>query len=1175
MGHSMLRCAGAPNHTIRSFPVEQGFDGTRKGGDCIVKIRAFLMPALVFALFDVASADPSVGTAAYPAWADQIEVGQFSRDRTGEFRQGVALLLLDRQVRKTSDGFDYLNHVAYKVVDRTGLEDSARIAQPFDPSTETLSFNFVRIVRDGDVIDRLTDADITLLRQEEGLDSDVINGELTALIQLEDVRVGDVIDYSYSGSVASSLWPEEYFETESVEFPMPVARMHFKLLVPEKLKVQSRSVATDLEPTVTKRNGWKSFELDVRDPDPVRIESNVPADWTTFGFVAFTTMGSWSDVVHWAIPVFSVDESLPPTFTDKLDEIADAYPRPEERATQALRLVQADIRYLGDEVGLGSHVPRPPGVTLDRGYGDCKDKSVLLVSALRYLGIKAFPVLASISDGDGLSKIPPAVNAFDHVIVGIEIDGRKFWVDPTLSHQGGTAGTFAPLGYGYVLPVRRGQSRLVKLDFPVPETPVLEMSETLEIPESGDVGLRLTAEHTYRSSAADLIRIQIASSGEKSFDRGLLNYYTAIYDGIVETQALKITDDIDANEVVVRAEYEMDAETFRKNDFGTELPVVGMAVQDILPNKVEANRIAPLGLPYGTNARHIIRVVTPGRRLALPESTTKTVSGITYARSFRNDGEAFEMEYDLLVTERVAEQGTVKTITDLADDIAEETELVVRLGAALPTLTKQLGLAAPVDDDTENAVAKIRTQIAGKEYVEALTGLNRLVDAHKEATKLRGFLQLLKATVLVELGRDKASIRPFEEAFELYEPPTVDSYFSYMYQLQKADENARVVEVAVRMLDRHPDAIDQLRKQWIGDFSRRLWLSDMMDERESLLLAVARAAHKTQTEDIDEIRWVFAESVEILSKRGEVDEASQYLRYVKSPKVLAGLLADRDTEAIWAAVEQDAGPDLSHAIDGYLAYAKEAADAAPGDFKKLQRHLDALRLAGRIREAVEFGEPIVQDWQQIEAVGEDAYWFVNDYVYVLSDAGKPDQAQALMARLVGLGISENGQLISMAINRAGLLMHWGKFDASLKAIEDIENLDGKYASDYGMMWIYDIKACSLYQLGRKDEAEVVMKDSIGPLADKNPSAHTEALLCFGEMDEAANLIVNRLHDDKEKKDAILTFVQVKIPKSTPPFLSELLHRADEVRARPEVRKEFDKVGRAISINASKTYWGEF
>ncbi len=1130
---------------------------------------------LLVALSNTAFADDEVGTAPLPEWSESLQIEEFSKDRSGEFQLGIAYLLSDRQARKTENGFEYLNRLAYQVVDRSGLETAAQITGMFDPSNETLSFNFVRVIRDGEVIDRLPTSEITLLRQEEGLSSSLIDGSMTALIQLEDVRVGDIIDYSTSGSVDSKLWPEDFFDVFGVEWSAPIAQLHYVLHAPEDVVVDFRSISTDIKPVVTQEDGWKSYELHILDPDPVRPEQNVPDDWTATGFIVFTTMSSWSDVVAWANPLYVFNEPLPADFAAKLDAIAEAYPRAQDRALHALRLVQEDVRYLGIEIGLGSHVPRPPEVTLERGYGDCKDKSVLLVAALQHLGVEAAPTLASLDIGDLLHKLPPSIDMFDHVIVEFEIEGQKFWVDPTLSHQGGLTESLAKLKYGYVLPIRDGQTDLVKLDEPLPELPIFEIRETFEIPESGDVGMRLSAEYIYRGPSANAARIRAVSLGQEDWSRGFLDFYAAIYEGLYVSQPFSISDELDANVLVIRAEYSVSADTFKQSDYRDNLPVHAYAIQDVLPRLVEANRSAPLRLPQGSSTRHTIRVDMPGRKFGLPNDKSKTLSGIEYTRSFDDDGGVFVLDFTLLVAEDVADLESVRAVTELADEIAEDTELTVRLKSAVPTLSRRLGLAAELDPTTDGAVTRIDQQIGDEEYIDALTGLNVLIAKHTDATEVRGFLQLKRAKVLVELGRRRAALAPFREAFELYLPPSADSYFKYMNLLRKEDMDDEIVPILTRMFENDPEAVSKLNMNWFGRLSYDLEQSGKKAEASAMSLAIARAVLEAGLDDVEEYAWVFLDVVEEIAQQNNVEEASQYLPYLRNPDGLARLLTSKRTAAIWDAIEESAGADLSMAITKYVAYTSLAANRSPDDYMAVTEHMTALRIAGKYEEATRFANLYISNWARIEAVGEDAYWFVNEAAYALSDAGQKEAAIALLSRLVNLGVHENGDLISMAINRAVLMMHWEEFEAALEAIEELESLKGNYASDYGRMWMHNIKACSLYKMGREEEALLVLQDSMMPIANENRSAHTETLLCLDKLDDAAEVFIDRLQDPEQNRDFVTTFSNFVVPDAMPPLLLELNRRADLVKERKEVQEEFDKVGRSVSINGASSYWGAF
>ena len=64
-----------------------------------------------------------------------------------------------------------------------------------------------------------------------------------------------------------------------------------------------------------------------------------------------------------------------------------------ERLAALLDFARRQVRYVAVEVGIGGFRPHRPREVLGRGWGDCKDKALLLVELLREAGIEAYPVL--------------------------------------------------------------------------------------------------------------------------------------------------------------------------------------------------------------------------------------------------------------------------------------------------------------------------------------------------------------------------------------------------------------------------------------------------------------------------------------------------------------------------------------------------------------------------------------------------------------------------------------------------------------------------------------------------------------------------------------------------------------------------------------------------------------
>ena len=110
-------------------------------------------------------------------------------------------------------------------------------------------------------------------------------------------------------------------------------------------------------------------------------------DKTHYPSVEWGEFKDWQAVARWAAPYYRLPAQLSPALQVEVDRIAKAHASPEERLLAALQFVQREIRYMGVEIGPGSHAPSAPQKVLERRFGDCKDKSLLTMTLLQSLGI--------------------------------------------------------------------------------------------------------------------------------------------------------------------------------------------------------------------------------------------------------------------------------------------------------------------------------------------------------------------------------------------------------------------------------------------------------------------------------------------------------------------------------------------------------------------------------------------------------------------------------------------------------------------------------------------------------------------------------------------------------------------------------------------------------------------
>ena len=105
-----------------------------------------------------------------------------------------------------------------------------------------------------------------------------------------------------------------------------------------------------------------------------------------------------------------------------------------ETIDRLLAWLHQEVRYTGLEFAEAAIIPRPPSETLERGYGDCKDKATLLIALLRTADIPAVVALLNTGPGQDISPKLPGFGFFDHAIVHVPGEGKGdsgLWIDPT------------------------------------------------------------------------------------------------------------------------------------------------------------------------------------------------------------------------------------------------------------------------------------------------------------------------------------------------------------------------------------------------------------------------------------------------------------------------------------------------------------------------------------------------------------------------------------------------------------------------------------------------------------------------------------------------------------------------------------------------------------------------
>ena len=319
----------------------------------------------------------------------------------------------------------------FKILQSNALE-VGNISIAWNPAAGAPIVHEIKVYRDGQSIDVLQNSSFEILRREDQLEAATLDGILTAVLRVPDLRVGDEleVDLTTFGSDPTMLHHESGILLLA---PSPAPGRYHLGLSWEQGHQPNVKMTPDLERVAQRSDRAIDFRFD--NPPLLSPPNQAPPRYQWQRVAQYSDFPDWAAVSRHFAPLYAKAATLAPTspLIAEAQRIAAAYHTPLDRAAAALKLVQQDVRYIYVGLNGGNLQPATADETWKRRYGDCKAKTVLLLALLKQLGVDAQAVLVnSGGNDDGLEQRLPMPQLFDHVLVRAHIDGASYWLDGTL-----------------------------------------------------------------------------------------------------------------------------------------------------------------------------------------------------------------------------------------------------------------------------------------------------------------------------------------------------------------------------------------------------------------------------------------------------------------------------------------------------------------------------------------------------------------------------------------------------------------------------------------------------------------------------------------------------------------------------------------------------------------------
>lgn len=546
------------------------------------------------------------------SWVTQVDLEVPQQLPEGTIQDGTYFILVDRQDHPKGESQASFSRYAQKIVSQQGAEDGSQITVSFEPSYQKLLLHKIVVHRAGRCIDKISQARIFILQREEDLEARIYDGRKTFNAVLNDIRSGDIVEYSYTIQGANPVFDGLFFEDIGVRWRVPVYRFHYRLRWPKSQALYVKPHGIEIQPEIRNAGSDKEYVFSLSDIPAIIPDSDLPSWYNPYPWIQISEFSKWQDVVDWGRNLYQTPADISDELKTKIEEFTASFADPTDRLLSAVRFVQDEIRYLGIEIGPNSHKPSDPSAVLSRRFGDCKDKTLLLSTILKKMGIEAYPALVNTYTQREIKGWQPSPQAFNHVIISVAVGGNNYWIDSTKTYQRGAIDKLSQPDYGYALVLKNSSSALVPMQTPALKLPEQEINETFDLKGGYAQPATLRIRTIYRGETADYMRRRFAAEGLRTKEKSYLNYYARNYPDIKIAKPMAVDDDSVNNLFRVTEEYVINSFWTSSEDSdqleGSFYPQI---IDDLIEQPTTRIRTMPLRISHPLFVRQKTDVLLP------------------------------------------------------------------------------------------------------------------------------------------------------------------------------------------------------------------------------------------------------------------------------------------------------------------------------------------------------------------------------------------------------------------------------------------------------------------------------------------------------------------------------------------------------------------------------------
>ncbi len=430
------------------------------------------------------------------------------------------------------------------------LKNYQKLDISFNPSFQELSFHELKINRDREEISLEKELNYAeVLRRENNLEAQILDGRLSVCILIRDLRIGDIFTYSYSKKGINPLWEKFRFIDRDLEWSVPVKKQFIRILwgLKDEYCIKYFANTKEISPEIKKKNEFTELTWILNDLKEKRIPEQSPGWLNLYHSFQFSNQLSWKDVINWGLKLYNFDHVILNADLVKTLESLKAKST-KETIRNILVFVQENIRYLSLAIKDGTHKPRDPNEVFNSRLGDCKDKTSLFIYMVNYYKFEEVtiaPFLVNTFAHINIKENLPSPFSFDHVIAYVKINEKEYYFDPTYASQKYNFDQIPqPYYFDYGLLLHESEQDIKKVKHTIPTA--VEIKVTYDLSDGPGKDVKFNIVEKISHFKAENSRDHYESIGEEEFKNNIKAFYKKYFNEISLVD-FKVNDDKDNN----------------------------------------------------------------------------------------------------------------------------------------------------------------------------------------------------------------------------------------------------------------------------------------------------------------------------------------------------------------------------------------------------------------------------------------------------------------------------------------------------------------------------------------------------------------------------------------------------------------------------------------------------